>query len=495
MQVLYDFGYEVDDKLAVVQSLLLMTYWHEASSDGKDEWHWLGAAISVTTSFQNRAAIVDLEARDQKVWNRIWWCCFTRDRLLALGMRRAPRIMEDDYDSFTTPTLTLDDFEIGKLDTRSLTISLSDCRVVQDTSIQLKLAKTFIAKAELCVCIGHVLRSQYYPQVRGHGIRSESDGQLHFQTVLLPNPMADGLEAAEDELAYWLRWLPIGLLDDSLTTERVAADGASLFIERAVLHMIYLATRATLHRPQALLAAPAGSFGLQARACKIIREASTEITAIHLQLYRLNLTQYLPTTAVTVLIPAIINHIQSIQTATERSQIWEQATEGLTQCMQILHKLRENYHPADEAMEFLGEALRRAKIQVVTEQMPLGTSPSTTGFLHNREQELAQASDEDFLDNPQRLNLLYAPHDVPLSQEAILPQYASSPGTINIADNDFHALDPAVDLLSRELAWLNDTSSLTPQLELGVEYDGNFDFLSNLGGDEMETVVGRDGYS
>jgi hypothetical protein len=307
--------------------------------------------------------------------------------------------------------------------------------------------------------------------------------------------MADGLEAAEDELAYWLRWLPIGLLDDSLTTERVAADGASLFIERAVLHMIYLATRATLHRPQALLAAPAGSFGLQARARKIIREASTEITAIHLQLYRLNLTQYLPTTAVTVLIPAIINHIQSIQTATERSQIWEQATEGLTQCMQILHKLRENYHPADEAMEFLGEALRRAKIQVVTEQMPLGTSPSTTGFLHNREQELAQASDEDFLDNPQRLNLLYAPHDVPLSQEAILPQYASSPGTINIADNDFHALDPAVDLLSRELAWLNDTSSLTPQLELGVEYDGNFDFLSNLGGDEMETVVGRDGYS
>jgi hypothetical protein len=317
---------------------------------------------------------------------------------------------------------------------------------------------------------------------------------LHFRTVLLPNPKADGLEAAEEELAYWLRWLSKGLLDDNLTTERVAADSASLLIERAVLHMIYLATRATLHRPQALSAAPAGSFDLQARSRKIIREASTEITAIHLQLYRLNLTQYLPTTAVTVLIPAIINHIQSIQTATERSQIWEQATEGLTQCMQILHKLRENYHPADEAMEFLGEALRRAKIQVVTEPMTLGTSPSTTSSLHNTEQELAHASDEDLLDDPQRLNLLYTTHDVPTSQEEILPHYASSQGTINIADNDFHALDPAVDLLSRELAWLNDTSLLTHQLEPVVEYDENFDFLSNLGGDDMNMVVGGDGY-
>lgn len=476
-----------------------MTYSHEVPSDGKDEWHWLGVAISVTTSIHNRAAIVELDARDQKVWNRVWWCCFTRDRLLALGLRRTPRIKEDDCDSFTTPVLTLDDFEIRKLDACNLTISLSECRVVQDTSLQLKLAKTFIAKAELCICIGHVLRTQYYPQIRDHGIGSEPNGKSRSREVLLPNPKADGLEACEDELAHWLQWLPTGMLHTTLTAERVAADGNSLIIEQAVLHMIYLATRSTLHRPRALSAAPAASLqepsGPQTTSRKIIREASTEITRIHMELYKLNLTRYLPTTAVTVLLPAIISHIQSIQSASNRAQIWKEATEGLAQCMRILQKLRDNYHPADEATHFLEDALRLANIQIVTEPMPtLGTSPTSAGGIRTRETESAEVSGElsSFV-NPQRLEFSHAAHHVSSPQEATLLHHSSASGAISVTDDDFRAIDPGVSLLSEELAWLDNASTLTPHPEPAIDYDENFDFLQNLVGDGIDIDIDWDG--
>ncbi|CZR58776.1 uncharacterized protein PAC_08668 [Phialocephala subalpina] len=460
VKLLYDFDYEIDDKLAVVQSLLLMTYWHEVPSDGKDDWHWLGVAISITTSFHNRAAIVELDARDQKVWNRVWWCCFTRDRLLALGLRRTPRIEEDDCDSFTTPILTLDDFEIRKFGACNLTISLSECRVVQDTSLQLKLAKTFIAKAELCICIGHILKTQYYPQVRDHGIGSEPNGKSRSQVVLLPNPKADGFEACGDELAHWLQSLPTGMLHTTLTAERVAADGDSLIIEQAVLHMIYLATRSTLHRPRALSATPAASLqehsGPQTSR-RIIREASMETTRIHMELYKLNLTRYLPTTAVTVLLPAIISHIQSIKSASNRAQIWKEATKGLAQCMQILQKLRDNYQPADEATHLLEDALRLANIQIVTEPMPtLGTSSAPAGGIHSRETNSAEVSDElsSFV-NPQRLEFSHTAHHVSSPPEPTARHHASASRTISITNNNFQAIDPAVSLLSEELAWLD----------------------------------------
>ncbi|KAF4636014.1 hypothetical protein G7Y89_g2062 [Cudoniella acicularis] len=485
VKLLYDFDYEVDDKLAVVQSLLLMTYWHEVPSDGKDEWHWLGVAISITTSFNNRAIIVELDARDQKVWNRVWWCCFTRDRLLALGLRRIPRIEEDHRDSFTAPILTLDNFEIRKLDARNLTISLSECRNVQDTSLQLKLAKMFIAKAELCVCIGHVLRTQYYPQVRDHGMGSQPNGRSRPRVVLLPNLKADGLEACEDELTHWLQWLPTGMLHTTLTASRVAADGNSLTIEQAVLHMIYLATRSTLHWPRALseVSLPEHGSSPQTTSHRIIRDASREITRIHMELHKLNLTQYLPTTAVTVLLPAIISHIQSLKSISNPDLGFrKEASDGLSHCMLILQKLRDNYYPADEATRFLEKVMRLANIQIVTDQVP------STG---TRSQEIKspEGCHSSSSVNPQGFESAnrMAQWSSPLESTAWHDANASS--TISITDSDFQALDPAVSILSKELAWLDNISAPTPHpLEPAFSYDENetFDFLQNLDSGEMD---------
>lgn len=434
-----------------MQSLLLMTYWHEKPYDGKDEWHWLGIAISTTTSIQNRAAIVDLSLRDQKVWNRVWWCCFTRDRFLSFGLRRNPRIEEDNGDSFTTPTLTLDDFDIARIDVDDLNIPLSECRVVQDTSLQLQLAKTFMAKAELCVCIGHVLRTQYYPRVLDQRTRSEPGGRSPFREALLPNPRADGFEACAGELADWLRRLPSGMLHTQLTIERLAADGTPLVIEKAVIHTVYLAILSTLHRPRALSQVYNES---QAASSRIIRDAAADITRIYMDLYKHNLIRFLPTTAVTVLLPAIISHIQSIKTANNGSPIWEEAMNGLAQCMEILQKLRDNYQPADESMRILEQAMKHANIHIppdLTSELASGNN------IHHRKAHPVEDSDGlPAMVEPETFEFWQAP-----SPEGALRRYTSALKTIGIVDSGYQALDPAVSILSQELAWLDDAFATT----------------------------------
>ncbi|CRK15197.1 hypothetical protein BN1708_017356, partial [Verticillium longisporum] len=98
-RLLYDFDYE-SDRLVLVQALLLMTYWYETPDDQKDTWHWMGVAISLahTIGLHRNPATTSMPLRKQKLWKRIWWSCFMRDRLVALGMRRPTRIKDEDYD-------------------------------------------------------------------------------------------------------------------------------------------------------------------------------------------------------------------------------------------------------------------------------------------------------------------------------------------------------------------------------------------------------------
>lgn len=46
MQLLYDFEYE-DDRLVLIQPLVLMTYWHDSADDQKDIWHWITVAVAL----------------------------------------------------------------------------------------------------------------------------------------------------------------------------------------------------------------------------------------------------------------------------------------------------------------------------------------------------------------------------------------------------------------------------------------------------------------
>ena len=137
-----------------------------------------------------------------------------------------------------------------------------------------------------------------------------------------------------------------------------------------------------LHRPQVLPSAPApwpsrnANAALQEISRRKVRQAASEITRLATELIDNQLVRYLPTTGVTVMLPAIIIHLLDIKSANTHTR--ERSIEGFSVCMQIMQGLRASYASADYATHFLEAAIKKADIHVANtrrwrqpEQQPL----------------------------------------------------------------------------------------------------------------------------
>lgn len=361
---LYDFDYEVD-RISLIQSLLLMTYWYETPDDQKDSHHWMGIAVSLSHTIglhRNPEKSNSIDEPRQKLWRRIWWSTYMRDRLIALGMRRPTRIKTADFD---VPMLTLDDFEIGVLPKGPSCIP-SDCKVMRDTETQRQLAIMCIEKAKLCIAMSHVLSVQYSVLHNNHGVLSE-EGSTRTTMMLVAKklePEVDEVEDCNKELQDWRD----NLADEAQyvvpTWHDIDSGNESIVLNRSLLHMIYYATLSALHRPQVLPSTampqrnpPSDMVDVSRKA---VRLAASEITTIANTLYNLDMVPNLPTTGITVLLPAIIIHLLDIKANDETTR--RASLKGFCECMQIMAKLRDIYAAADYSTAFLEAAIRKAEI-------------------------------------------------------------------------------------------------------------------------------------
>ncbi|KAH8149826.1 uncharacterized protein LAJ45_05978 [Morchella importuna] len=400
VRALYDFDHE-QDRMSLVQTLLLMTYWYETPDDQKDTWHWMGVAISLchTIGLHRNPENSNMDPKRKKLWKRIWWSCFMRDRLVALGMRRPTRIKCEDCD---VPMLTLDDFSIdmaleGEEGEDSVFWSYEQREQREkEARRQRELAIMCIEKAKLCVCISQVLSAQYSVLNTNQGSLA-ADGSTRTTMMLLPkklDPECCQVARCDSELAKWIRELP----EEARYSPNRASDNMDdvLTLHRNLLHMVYCTTVSALHRPQVLPSAPApwpaknNAAELQEVSRRKVRQAASEITRMAEELIELDLVKYLPTTGVTVMLPAVIIHLLDIKSSNALTR--ELSLEGFGLCMQVMQGLRQSYSAADYATHFLEAAIKKADIQVhghrkfghrrrarhrnVTQ---LGTSPGISG--------------------------------------------------------------------------------------------------------------------
>ncbi|KAH7362661.1 cutinase transcription factor 1 beta, partial [Plectosphaerella cucumerina] len=362
-RLLYDFDYE-SDRLVLVQSLLLMTYWYETPDDQKDTWHWMGVAISLahTIGLHRNPATTSMPVRKQKLWKRIWWSCFMRDRLVALGMRRPTRIKDEDYD---VPMLVESDFEIEVLAEGNNAVP-AECVLMRDLAMQRDLAVMCVAKAKLCVCISNMLKAQYSVLIRD---KVKPDNTVNSTMMLFPNKKLDNFESVTTvdlELMAWAESLPAVCQYRPLTPLDVKNGRSTVAVQRHLLHMVYYTTISALHRPQFLPSsptqAPTASRQVQEMSRLRVRDAAMHITRMASELHQLRLEKYLPTTGVTVILPAMIIHLLEMKNPVAQSR--DRATRGFKQCMRVMEKLREIYAAADYATGFLEAALSKASIDL-----------------------------------------------------------------------------------------------------------------------------------
>ncbi|KAK4497772.1 hypothetical protein PRZ48_010425 [Zasmidium cellare] len=100
---LYDIGYE-QDKITLIQSSLLLSFWYSDLQDNAQSWHWTGVAISMAHAIglhrnpDSRNINSSISSARRRLWSNIWWSCFFRDRWLSFGYGRPLRINADDCD-------------------------------------------------------------------------------------------------------------------------------------------------------------------------------------------------------------------------------------------------------------------------------------------------------------------------------------------------------------------------------------------------------------
>lgn len=362
-RLLYDFDYE-SDRLVLVQAILLMTYWYETPDDQKDTWHWMGVAISLahTIGLHRNPGSTNMTPRKQKLWKRIWWSCFMRDRLVALGMRRPTRIKDEDFD---VPMLTEADFEIEALSDENQLLPV-ECTVVRDIAMQKELAELCIQKAKLCVLISGMLKAQYSVLIRD---ATKPDNTTNSTMMLFPNKTLENLDSinvVDRELSTWLEGLPAAAQYRQLTQADIQNGRSTVAVQRAMLHMVYYTTVSALHRPQFLPASPfqvpTASRQVQDMSRMRVRESASRITYMASELHHLRLERFLPTTGVTVILPAMIIHLLEMKNPV--TEVRENATKGFRQCLRVMEKLRDIYAAADFATIFLDAALRKAAIDL-----------------------------------------------------------------------------------------------------------------------------------
>ena len=286
-----------------------------------------------------------------------------RDRLIAIGMRRPTRIKTEDYD---VPMLVLDDFELQALDDRITSIG-SGCAFARDVKMQQDIATLCIFKAQLCLCICHVLSAQYSILAKSEGPPMPEEVMAPSNAMLLPR-VAGKQEVAvaecDAELRSWYSSLP-GWAAFYPELENTALDrhAEPLVVHKAMVHLIYYTTLSALHRPRALpgpkIPTTKRNERLHELSLNVLLHAAAAITSIARYLVARNIVRFLPPTAVTTLLPALMIHLLDLNASDE--EIRNRSRVGYQICMNMMQELRKCYAAAGYATIFMEVAVSKCK--------------------------------------------------------------------------------------------------------------------------------------
>ncbi|KAF2633141.1 hypothetical protein BU25DRAFT_405082 [Macroventuria anomochaeta] len=98
-KLLFDLSQE-NDKIVLVQSALLLSFWFADTEDVKQSWYWTGVAFSIAQTLglhhEVRSANAQVTVQQRSLWRNIWHCCMIRDVWLAFSMGRPLRIEASD---------------------------------------------------------------------------------------------------------------------------------------------------------------------------------------------------------------------------------------------------------------------------------------------------------------------------------------------------------------------------------------------------------------
>ncbi|OAP62784.1 hypothetical protein AYL99_02011 [Fonsecaea erecta] len=375
VKMLYDLDYE-EDRVTIVQCVLLMTYWYESPNHPKDIWHWVGIAVADARSIGLNCVPQDSSGtvQQKRLWKRIWWGCYMRDRLVASGMRRTMRIKEEEC---CVQGLDIEDFEACT--------SLSDFEhmigsacAVGSGSTHANLVRLCIALVDLCKIVADILTLQY-------ATPSQKIGGTHAATMkLLPKEPSTATEVGrrDRDLETWYEGLPVEIRYSFPETQddRRPISDRLVYLHSAVVASVYAAITSTLHRPQCMIGMIAPSekhlTETQMTSKMKVYDAARKVASLYRDIVARNMTDSVPNTSVAVLLPAcVVLHADA--RATE-SPTCNESRACLEDCVKVLQRLRDTFASADFALLVLSQAIQKLTPAIRGPTSQIATPPQST---------------------------------------------------------------------------------------------------------------------
>lgn len=272
-KALFEANYE-DDRVTIVQALILMGWYWEGPEDvTKNVFYWSRVATIVAQGSGMHRSVEksQLSRADKRLWKRIWWTLFTRDRSVAVALGRPVNINTDDSD---VEMVCEDDF-------------------IEDENPEfppdLLHVQFFLQYVKLCEIMGLVLSQQY--SVASKARRQNAIDLTHSDMAL-----ADWLQNCPKEI-YW--------------------ETARHHFWSALLHSNYYTTLCLLHRAHM---PPASSTTVECYDSSnsypsrdIAFQAAAMITSIIENLAAHNELRFCPAFMVYSLFSALILHVYQMR--------------------------------------------------------------------------------------------------------------------------------------------------------------------------------------
>ncbi|KAJ9603011.1 hypothetical protein H2200_012306 [Cladophialophora chaetospira] len=354
VKLLYDFDWE-SDRITLMQTMLLHTYWYTAESDQKDPWHWAGVCMSlgVTLGLNERATYKHEDLKTRKLWRRLWWCCYLRDRALAISARRPMRFRDDQVH---ISMLQLDDFDLNTPETGITTIKIAfsvtshDCR--------LALARMCMENIKLASILGRILEKFY--QLQGFSGSTKGPRMLYCPKTSDVDPQE--AKTLETELERWASLLPSTCRIQQEENLRTPTEEL-LHLHQATLKLGYLLVTEAFHRPLSISRGETtlSTDLLQRRSRPIVKECAISTAEVVKSLRERDLFRFLPPGAGTCIGVAVASFLAEIKSSGK--SLSALPGQHFQQCIRGLWSLRETWPIADAVCQIVGHMMRAKDVE------------------------------------------------------------------------------------------------------------------------------------
>lgn len=150
-KALYETNYESDPVLIVQLSILIGSFWEGPEDVTRNSYYWTRVGVGLAQGFgfhRDISLSTNVTASEKRIWRRIWWCLFEKDRNVAIAFGRPPTIDLQDCD---VPMLTLEDFDESD----------AELGVVSPYPVNRTQALYFIHLVKLAEITGIIIKHQY----------------------------------------------------------------------------------------------------------------------------------------------------------------------------------------------------------------------------------------------------------------------------------------------------------------------------------------------